>query len=174
MLLDDANIVHGFDHLGQRHLPGIQVGHLAAPEHHRHLDFITGLQKFADMTDLKVQIVFIRVGPQFDLFHMRRLLVLLHRMLFLVLLVFELSVIHDAADGWLRRRGYLHQVEPQLGRFGDGIPGGQNPQLLSGGADDPDFSNPNFVVDTLFDCDRCFLLSVASFDRPKTVEQKGG
>jgi hypothetical protein len=75
-------------------------------------------------------------------------------MLFLVLLVFELSVIHDTADGRLRRRGHLHQVEPQLGRFGDGIPGGQNPQLFPIGADDPDFSNPNFVVNTLFDRDR--------------------
>jgi hypothetical protein len=75
-------------------------------------------------------------------------------MLFFVLLVFELSVIHDTADGRLRGRGHLHQVEAQFGRLGDGIPGRQNPQLFGVGADDPDFSNSYFVVDALFDCDR--------------------
>jgi hypothetical protein len=75
-------------------------------------------------------------------------------MLFLVLLVLELSVIHDTADGGLGGRGHFHQVESQFGRLGNGIPGGQNPQLFGVGADDPDFSNSYFVVDTLFDCDR--------------------
>jgi len=85
-------------------------------------------------------------------------------MLFLVLLVLELSVIHDATNGRLRRRSDLHEIIPLLGRFGDGIPGGQNPELLPIGTDDPDFSNPNLVIDTLFDRDRGFLLSKLSSD----------
>lgn len=79
---------------------------------------------------------------------------------FFVLFVFEFSVIHNTTDGRLRRRRHFHQIIAQLRGLRNGLSRRQDPELFSVDSDDTDFSDTDFVVDTLFDRDRGLLLSL--------------
>lgn len=93
---------------------------------------------------------------------------------FLVLFVFEFSVIHNTTDGRLRRRRHLHQIEALFGGLGDGLPRRQDAELFSLDPDDPDFPNPDFVIDTLFDRDSGRLLSLRWSDFDSEIGFKLG
>ncbi len=62
-------------------------------------------------------------------------------------LVLELPVVHELADGWLAHRGDLDQV--QVGFLGEleGLPRGDDADGLAVGSDEPDLGYPDPVVD---------------------------
>ena len=67
-------------------------------------------KKFLDLPHLDFQIVLVGPRPQFDFFHLRRLLVPPALMFLLAELVLVLAIVHDPADGRLRGGGDLDQV----------------------------------------------------------------
>ena len=88
----------------------VGVGKLSSSENDGHLGLVSLLQESFDMTKLELEIVFLGLRPQFHFFEMDDDLLLFRLMRLLALLIFELSVVHDAADGRLRFRRYLYQV----------------------------------------------------------------
>ena len=68
--------------------------------------------------------------------------------LFLANLVLIFSIIHDPADRGLGGRGHFHQVIALLLSLFKGVLGRQDAKLLPFRTDDPDFTNPNFSIDS--------------------------
>lgn len=144
---DDGNITdvladtlqQGFSFIRQRNLP--------APEKNTDLDLVFSFQKAPDGPDFCLQIMRVCFGADLDLFQMNDHLFLFCFLLFFRLLIFKSSVIHDFTDRWFGKRRYFNQVKTRRDRFGKGFVYGQNTELLTVGADYPDFLGPNVIID---------------------------
>jgi hypothetical protein len=83
---------------------------------------------------------------ELDLFDRDDLLLLPRRAVALVLLVEELAVILNAADGWLGGGRNFYQVEATLAGYFKSFEGRQNSELFTVFVDDADFTRANSVV----------------------------
>jgi hypothetical protein len=63
------------------------------------------------------------------------------------LLVLELAVIHDPADGWAGGGSDFDEIQLALAGAVEGLAGGDDPDLGAVEIDQPDFRYPDFVVD---------------------------
>jgi hypothetical protein len=90
------------------------VGDLAAAEHDRHLDAVPAEQEALDVALLGVVVVLGDLRPELDLADRDLLLVLAGGLLLLGLLVLELRVVEDPADGRARVRSDLDEIEIAL------------------------------------------------------------
>jgi len=128
-------------------LGDILVRNLASPEHHRHFGFVPFVQKLADALDFEFVVMRLDLRPELDLFDRRNSLVLAGFGTLFLLLILELAVVHDAAHGRSRLRRNLHEVEAGLDGLGKRQLRRHDAQLVSVGADDPDFACPNASID---------------------------
>jgi len=94
------------------------MGHLSPPKPHSHLRLVSMFKKAFQASQLGLVVALSRTRAEFHLFELNLLLFLSCRLPFLALLKDKLAIVHQAADGGLRVRGYLHQVE--LRRFRKG------------------------------------------------------
>jgi hypothetical protein len=87
------------------------TSHLPASEKNRGLDLVAFVQKTQHVILLGLVVVIVHVDAELHFLDRDRLLVLFGLALFLLLLVQEFPVIHDAANRRLRCRGNLYQVK---------------------------------------------------------------
>src|SRR5271157_4829721 len=98
MLVNNAHICQLF--LNVLHNLPAQVGisHLTPPEHHGYLHLIVLAEKFLNMFDLYLQVMFIRLWSYPYLFYLNGALTFFSDLQLLALLVSEFSIIHDPAN----------------------------------------------------------------------------
>ncbi len=83
----------------------------ATSEHDCNTHLVPLLQEFQNALEFSLKIMFPRFWSELNLFHRGGSLVLLTFVLTLFLLEFITSVVHDAANRWIRIRCDLHQVQ---------------------------------------------------------------
>ena len=145
------------------------MDHLATPEHDRDLDLGPVVQKTHHVPFLGLVVVAVDLGPHLHLFDHDLRLLLSRLSLSDRLLVLELSVVHDPADGRVGLGRHLDEVEVlllgQLERF----PCIDDPDLSAVCCDDPYLGDPDALVDSqLLLCD-ALLLSPTVTRREKPV-----
>ncbi len=110
---------------------------------------MTFLEELHQVTDLGVEVTPADLGPELDLFdrHVDRLASgLLGLLRFLVA---ELPVVHDPAYGRVRHRCHLDEVEVETPCHSQRVGNCFDPELAAIGSDQPDFTSPDSVVDTV-------------------------
>lgn len=103
-------------------------------------------KKLDRVIELHPKVVRIDAGAKLNLFDLGRMLALFRFLLLLGLLVAELSVIDQPADGRCGGGRNFHQVHPLVASHIKGILQGEHPELGAIGADDADFAGANFAV----------------------------
>ena len=145
--LDEAQLA---DVLGQPlQQPVAQLGArlLAAAEHDRHLDLVAGLEEPLDVALLGAVVVRVDLRPELDLLDDRVDLVLAGFPRLHGGFVLELAEVHELGDGGLGHRGHLDQVEVGLGGQTQRVLDADDADLLTIGANQPHFRDPDAVVD---------------------------
>ena len=128
----------------------------ATTEKHSHLHLVVVLKKPDRLLNLEVDIVVTSFWSDANLFQFG--LMSLSFFAFLLLVVLELSKVHDAADGRLRFCSNFNKVQPVFTSTFQSILGRNDTKLLTLFINDADRSNPDLFVDPiliLIDC--CFL-----------------
>jgi hypothetical protein len=97
---------------------------------------------------LEVEVVLVDPGAELHLLHHDHFLLLLRLVLLLFLLEQVLPVVHHLADGRLRGRGNLDQIEQLLLGQRSRLGNGYDPELLSGVVDETDLDCSDLVIDT--------------------------
>jgi len=133
----------------------VLVRDLATAEGDRELDLVAPFEKRARVLQFEVVVMALDLGPHLDFLELHLVLLLLGLACAPVLLVLELSVVHDAAHGRARGGRNLHQIEPLgLGQQ-QGFPYRQHPDLLSIVPDHADLGDADALIDAdfgLLDC----------------------
>jgi hypothetical protein len=119
---------------------------LAAAEHDRHLDLVSLPQEPLDVALLGAVVVRVDLRPDLDLLDDRLRLVLARLPGLERRLILELAEVHEFGDRRTRRRRHLDEVEIRLLGQPERIGDRDDPDLLTGGADEPDFRYPDTVV----------------------------
>jgi len=104
--------------------PEFLVSHLPPAELQLDAEFVAVIEKALGAGHLDAVIVFLNADAELDFLELAGGFDPV--LLLLGLIVFEFSVIDDAADGWIRVGGDLHEVEPQFLGLGEGLPGGKD------------------------------------------------
>jgi hypothetical protein len=128
------------------------VNDLTASKHGHQLALVPFRQKPADVLDLEVQIVVVRLRTQLDLLQQDRGLVLPRLLLLLGGLVLELAEVHDLAH---RRRGAridLDQLQPLLFSEAHRLVSREDSDLTAVSADHPDFGDANSTSHAVVVC----------------------
>src|SRR5262245_52440410 len=134
------------------------VRHLATTEHDRDLDLVTLLEEPHDVTLLGLVVVRVDLGPHLHFLEAHEVLLAARFLGLDRLLVLELGVVHDLADRRALERRDLDQVQVLLRRDPRGLGDAHDPELLAGGADDPDLRGPDALVDPRLNADAASLL----------------
>ena len=98
------------DHIRHDRSTHFLVRHFTTAIGQRHLGLVAVRQELLDLPDLDLEIMLIGAWPQLDFFHLRRFLMTPALMVFLAQLKFILSIVHDATNRRLGRRGDFNQV----------------------------------------------------------------
>src|SRR5690606_12564554 len=159
-LLDGGDVVDIVaDSLQQAHAEFL-VGHLAAPETQRDLRLVALFEEALQVAKLDLVVAFIGAGPELDFLDLDDLLLGLGLGLPFLLLVLELSIVHQAADGGHGLGRALHESE--LGPFSQpqGFPESDDPDGLVVRAGKTHFGCSDFTVDAMraFRSDAAFSL----------------
>ena len=131
------------------------MGHLAAPEPQRDLDLVPVVQEPPEVPQLDLVVPVVGSRPELDLLDLGLLLPAARCLSLLALLELELAVIHQPAHRRVGVRGHLDHVEPPLLGFRQRLVHGDDSELGSVLADQPEAFSPNFAIYaiTLFRCD---------------------
>ena len=125
----------------------IRIGNFAPTKEDGDFGLILLPQKTLDMPDLDLQIVFIRLGTDLDFLHLNDRLLFLGFLRTLALLILELSVVHDLANGRVCIGSHFHQIQLFLCGQLQSLLHRQYAQLLPFSADYPNFQSSNSFVD---------------------------
>ena len=105
-----------------QHVPShLRVSQLPAPENNGYLGLVSLFQKMLDMPNFELEIMLLRLGSQLHLFQMDNGLLLLRIMGLLLLLVLELSIVHNAANRRLCFWRNFNQVQFKIGSGPKGL-----------------------------------------------------
>ncbi|MCU1248724.1 MAG: hypothetical protein JWQ49_1753 [Edaphobacter sp.] len=124
----------------------IAMGHLAAFEAERCLHFVAIAEEADSLIFLGLVIVLIDGDREFDLFDGDDLLLLARGAVALVLLVQELAVVLDLADGGNGVRGDLYEVQGAFAGHLEGLKWGHDAKLFAIFVDDADFTGADTFV----------------------------
>jgi len=94
----------------------IHVGNLSPTKNKRYLGLISLFKKTPDMLNLKHQVMIIGLGTQLNLLDLNMYLFLSGFLQLLALLILELAIVHNAANGWHRRGRHLNEIQLLLFR----------------------------------------------------------
>ena len=111
----------------------------------------------------------IRLGAQPDLFDLNDLLRLFRFAFLLGQLVKKLAIVHDLAHGGLGRGRDFDQIKFTFTSQAKRFLNGHDADMLTIGADQPDFADTNAFVDTMISGANRFL-----FPAPKTRPERSG
>ena len=140
-----------FGQLIEQRAAQIGMGHLTAAEEDGQLDFVPGIEELRGLTSLRFEVVVVDLGPDADLFQLDDMLMTARLPLFAALLVAELAVVHEPADGRHRIWRHLDQIEATLARHLERIECGDDPYLLAVLINQPDLADPDALVDACLD-----------------------
>ena len=126
----------------------IAMSHLAALEAQRSLDLVTFTKEPHCLIFLCLVIVFVDGDGKLHLFNNDDLLLFTRGALGLVLLVKELAVILNFADGWDGVRGNLYQIKGSLAGHLESFEGSHDAKLVAVFINNTDFARANALVGT--------------------------
>src|ERR1700694_2243085 len=127
--------------------PDVLVDHLAAPEHDRHLNFLSCFEELLQTLELRLEIVLGDLRSQLHLLQLGD--VLLAALVFLLLDRLELvaSIVDQTADRRARLRRHLDEVESLLACDAQSGVQGEHSQLVVLVIDQPHFRAADLIVD---------------------------
>lgn len=134
----------------------VDMSVFATTEQYGHLHLVVMLKEVDRLLDLEVDIVVTGFWSDANLFQFGLMSLSFFALLLLVIL--ELTKVHDAADGRLRFGSNFHKVQSVFTSTVQGLLGWNDTKLLALFIDDADGSNTDLFVDPiliLIDC--CFL-----------------
>src|SRR2546422_915889 len=141
-----------------QHFPAqLDVRHLPAAVHHRHLHFVAVFQEFTRVPGLEVEIVIVDPGAVFHFLQVNHVLLFLGGARRLRLLELELPIVHDLDDGGPGERRDFHEIQAPFGRGGDRFIDRQHPQLVAVVRDHAHRTDADLPIHT---CARCFAVVV--------------
>ena len=120
---------------------------LAATEAARDLDLVALFYEAADVLDLEIEIVVVRLGPNLDLLQFDAGLALASVALPLLLLVLELAEVHDLAHGRVCLRVHLHEIKAGFTRELLGFRSVEHSEHFALRAHQANLRNTNAVID---------------------------
>ena len=120
---------------------------LSSFEHHGCLHLVPIQQKSPGVPRFEIEIVSIRVGMETEFLQERDMLMLLLKLVFLRLLVLELTVADNLAYGWLGSGNDLHEVGIAFSCQENSLPYRHHAKLSSVMIDNPDLGSPDFIID---------------------------
>jgi hypothetical protein len=129
----------------------IRVGHLAAAEEDSQLDLVSGVEELRGLATFRLEVMVVDLGPDTDLFQLDNVLMAAGLTLFAALLVAELAVVHEPADGWHGVWRHLDEIEPPLTRHLERVKRWNDTDLLAILIDQPDLANPDALIDACLD-----------------------
>ena len=122
--------------------------HFTTTETQRDFRLVAFLEKARQVAQLDLVVTLVSTRPELDLFDDDLFLLELGLVPLLALAVFELAVIHDAANRRHRRRRNLNQIKFSRLRLRNCRSNGDDTNLLAVRSDQPDFGRVNFAVYT--------------------------
>src|SRR6266542_4266169 len=134
------------------------VGHLPAAEHDGHLDLVALLEESLDVALLRLVVVVVDLGPHLHFLEDHQALLAPGLLGLDGLLVLVLRVVHHFRDGRAGQRRNLDEVEVGAASDPQSSLSVHHPELLAVGADHPDLSCPDTVVDSRLNADATSLL----------------
>jgi len=138
-------VTHALEHAHAEFL----VSHFATTEAKRNFGFVTVIQETLQITQLDLVITLVGSRAEFDFLDLNDLLLRPGFRLAFLLLVLELTVVHQAADGRLGIRCDFDQIEIVLFRQAERIGDLDDAQLFSLCANQADFRDADLTVDTV-------------------------
>jgi len=117
--------------------PVLRTPHLPWPEPDGDAHVLSLVQEAAGVADLEVQIMVVGLGPELQLLHVVRVLLLAGFLRRLLLLVLVLAEVHDPDDGRAGAGRDLDEVQPHVGSLLSGLFQGNDPDLLPLCVDQP-------------------------------------
>jgi hypothetical protein len=100
ILFDFRVFPEDFLHAGDDLETDFHVSPFTSTEENRHLDLVALIEKLTNAVAFCLQIAFVGLGPNFDLFQLDDLLLLLGFFGFLGHFILVLTKIHKTTDGW--------------------------------------------------------------------------
>jgi len=128
---------------------GLGVNDFTAAKTHDQSNFVALFQEAPDVAQLEVQVVIIGLRSKLDFFHFDRGGVLASLLGLLGLLVLELSVVHDAANGRHRLGRDLDEIEAFLLCHAKRFVRRQDAELSTIVGDDADLGHTNAPIDSV-------------------------
>jgi hypothetical protein len=144
--LDNPCITHILNEPIDDGITQLAMRHLAAFETQRRLDLIAFAQEANRLVLLGLVIMLVDGHGKLNFLDHDHFLLLARRAVALVLLVKELPVILNAADGRLGRGRNFDQVQATLAGYLQSFKGRQNAELFTVFVNDADFTRANSVV----------------------------
>jgi hypothetical protein len=126
---------------------------LATAEHDRDLDLVPLAEEPHDVTLLGLVVVLVDLGAELHLLDDRVGLVAAGFTGLLGVLVLELAVVHELADRGSAHRGDLDEVEVRLLGQAQRVARGDDADGLAVGSNEPDFRDPDPIVDSQLGAD---------------------
>ena len=169
VLLDDTV---GDDVVGQpleQVEPELRAGLLPAPEHDGDLHLVTAAEEADDVTLLGLVVVLVDLGTELHLLDDGVGLVASGLAGLLGVLVLELAVVHELADGRARGRRDLDEVEIVLAGELHRLLDADDADLLAVGPDQADLGDADALVDAQFVADcvlQCVTVGTGARERP--------
>jgi len=125
------------------------MGQFATSENDGNGDLVLMLEEFAGMVDFEVDIMIARFGTNPNFLGPTMVSIRSVAVLPFLLLVLELPMVHDPADGRPFGRSHLDQIQSRFFGLGDRLFGWHDAQLFAVVGDDSDRSNADLLVDPL-------------------------
>jgi len=148
--LDDTFVADVGDDFFEEDKSAIFVGDLAATEFDGEFGFVTFFEKAEDVIDFEVEVVVVGFGPQLDFFDLDLGGVFAGFFGFLLLLVLELSEVHELANGGGSRFSDFDEVKTLFFGHLKSAQSGDDTDLLAVSADEADFFDTDTSVDAGF------------------------
>src|SRR4029078_910761 len=143
------HVLDRLDDAIEHRLTGLRVNDLTAAEDDHKLALVAFLQEAADVFDLEVEIVVVRLGTQLDLLEDDRRLVPTRGLLLRGGLVLDLAEVHDLADRRRRPRIDFDQLQPLLFSEAERLMGLEDADLRPVGADDARLGHSDTAADSI-------------------------
>ncbi len=148
-MLDHAHIGQLVGHARQLPSGNIRVSDFASPEVNANFHLHPQLQPPTRITHFKTAMVIVCLGAQPDLFDLDDLLCFFGFSLFLRQLVQELAIVHHLAHGGLGRGRDFDQIKFTFAGQAKRFLNGHDSNMLTFGADQPDFADTNAFIDAM-------------------------
>lgn len=154
LIFYDGNILYLRRKTVNQSAANVHMGNFSSPEDQSDLRFVPFFEKTPYMLDFKLKVMIIRLGTKFHLFKLNMNLLLFGLLQFLALLVLELSVVHNPADGGNSGGRNLNKIKLLLFGHFKSLGDRYNTQRFAIRANYAYFRDPDGLVDVY--CRFCY------------------